>query len=159
MDASKMQRVVVLAGLLATLGCQPRDETPGLWLRGVSAEQRVDDWIFTDDIEEIFIETRPWYVLPHSTTIWCVELDGELYIGSYGDERKTWEGNVARNPVAKLSIAGMLYEVTVKPETGPGRIERLDEAYARKYDMAEVFGDELPEWRYYRVVQRKAADR
>ena len=38
-------------------------------------------------------------------------------------------------------------------------IERLDEAYARKYDMAEVFGDELPEWRYYRVVQRQAADR
>ncbi len=33
----------------------------------------------------------------------------------------------------------------------------LDEAYAQKYDMAEVFGDELPEWGYYRIAQRGVA--
>jgi len=33
-------------------------------------------------------------------------------------------------------------------------IEALDAAYARKYDMEEVFGEEVPNWRYYRVAQR-----
>jgi len=137
---------------LAVTGCQPEDESPGLWLTGETAVARVDDWSFTDDIEEIFIETRPWYGIPHSTTIWCVALDGELYIGSYGDEKKSWEKNVARDPRVKLSIAGKLYPLELEPVTEPGRIEALDAAYAKKYDMAEVFGDAIPDWWYYHVT-------
>ncbi len=143
-----------LVAAVAVLGCQPEDEAPGLWLRGEVALTRVDDWRFTNDIEEIFVETRPWYGIPHSTTIWCVELGGELYVGSYGDQKKTWENNVARDPTAKLAIAGKLYEVTLAPVTEPGQVEALDAAYAQKYDMAEVFGDAIPEWWYYRVVAR-----
>jgi hypothetical protein len=135
--------LAALVAAVAVLGCQPEDETPGLWLGGEIALERVDDWRFTNDIEEIFIETRPWYGIPHSTTIWCVELGGELYIGSYGDEKKAWEKNLARDPRVKLAISGKLYEVTLAP---------LDAAYAQKYDMAEVFGDVIPEWWYYHVV-------
>lgn len=141
-----------LVAAVAVLGCQPEDEAPGLWLRGEVALTRVDDWRFTNDIEEIFVETRPWYGIPHSTTIWCVELGGELYIGSYGDEKKTWENNVARDPAVKLAIAGKLYKVTLAPVTEPGQVEALDAAYAQKYDMAEVFGDAIPEWWYYHVA-------
>jgi hypothetical protein len=137
---------------VAVLGCQPEDETPGLWLRGEVALERVDDWRFTNDIEEIFVETRPWYGIPHSTTIWCVELGGSLYIGSYGDEKKAWEKNLARDPRVKLAISGKLYEVTLAPVTEPSQAEALDAAYAQKYDMAEVFGDVIPEWWYYHVV-------
>jgi hypothetical protein len=97
--------VAALVAAVAVLGCQPEDETPGLWLSGEIAPERVDDWRFTNDIEEIFVETRPWYGIPHSTTIWCVELGGELYIGSYGDEKKTWENNVARHPAARRAAA------------------------------------------------------
>jgi hypothetical protein len=143
---------VALAAAAAVLGCEPKDETPGLWLGGEAVVERVDDWRFTNGIEEVFFETRPWYGIPHSTTIWCVELGGELYIGSYGDQKKTWEKNVARDPTAKLSISGKLYEVGVAPVTDPGRVEALDAAYAQKYDMAEVFGDEIPEWWYYHVT-------
>jgi hypothetical protein len=147
--------VIALVAALAVLGCQPEDETPGLWLGGEIASERVDDWRFTDDIEEIFIETRAWYGIPHSTTIWCVELDGELFIGSYGDAKKKWENNVARQPAAKLAIAGKLHEVTVVPVTEPDRVAALDVAYAKKYDMAEVFGDEIPDWWYYHVAPRE----
>ncbi len=146
--------VAALVAAVAVLGCQPEDETPGLWLRGEVAPTRVDDWRFTNDIEEIFVETRPWYGIPHSTTIWCVELGGELYIGSYGDQKKAWEKNLARDPKAKLAISGKLYEVTVAPVTEPGQVEELDAAYAQKYDMAEVFGDAIPEWWYYHVAPR-----
>jgi hypothetical protein len=144
--------LAALVAAVAVLGCQPEDETPGLWLRGEVALERVDDWRFTNDIEEIFVETRPWYGIPHSTTIWCVELGGSLYIGSYGDEKKAWEKNLARDPRVKLAISGKLYEVTLAPVTEPSQAEALDAAYAQKYDMAEVFGDVIPEWWYYHVV-------
>ena len=146
--------MAALAAAVAVLGCQPEDETPGLWLRGETASERVDDWRFTNDVDEIFVETRPWYGIPHSTTIWCVELGGELYIGSYGDQKKAWEKNLERDPKALLAISGKLYEVTVTPVSEPDRIEALDLAYAKKYDMAEVFGDETPDWWYYRVSAR-----
>ncbi len=136
---------------MLALGCQPRDETPGLWLRGEIVEEWVDDWRFTREIDEIFVETRPWYGIPHSTTIWCVELGGELYVGSYGDEKKAWEKNIASDARAELAIAGKLYRVTLTPVTARLQSEALDAAYAQKYDMAEVFGDALPSWWYYRV--------
>lgn len=142
-----------LALVAVLLGCQPEDETPGLWLSGEVATEHVDDWGFTDHIDEIFVETRPWYGIPHSTTIWCVQLGAALYIGSYGDQQKTWEENVLADPGARLSIGGKLYEVSVLPLTEPGRLEAVDAAYTQKYDMAEVFGDEIPEWRYYEVRQ------
>jgi len=144
--------LLVIAALSAS--CQPKDVRPGLWLRGDLVEERVDDWRFTEEIEEIFIETRPWYGIPHSTTIWCAERDGNLYIGSYGDEKKAWEKNIARSSDARLSIAGKIYEVTVTPVADRDIIDALDAVYAQKYDMGEVFGDDLPAWWYYRVEQR-----
>lgn len=135
-------------------GCEPSDERPGLWLSGVIAGQHAEDWSFTDDVEEIFVETQTWYLIPHATTIWCVALDGELYIGSYGEARKYWEKNVAREPEARVSIDGRIYEVRVDPVIDPDIVARLDEALNRKYDMEEVFGDEDPPWWFYRLSER-----
>ena len=145
--------VAVLA-VSALSGCQPEDETPGLWLNGETVSERVDDWSFASDVEEIFVETRPWYGIPHSTTIWCVEVGGELYIGSYGDEKKTWEENLVRDPDVVLAISGKLYEVTLAQVTDSGRVEALDAAYAQKYDMVDVFGEDVPDWWYYHVAAR-----
>ena len=114
----------------------------------------VQDWRFTEDVEEIFVETRTWYGVRHSTTIWCAELDGRLYIGSYDDDEKYWEKNVARNPEARLQIQGRIYDVTVTLVANSELSEKLDERYAAKYDMVETFGDDLPAWRYYQVALR-----
>ena len=35
-----------------------------------------------------------------------------------------------------------------------GLVEDLDAVYGQKYDMVEVFGEEVPEWRYYVVARR-----
>ncbi len=144
---------VALSLVLVALGCQPKDVRPGLWVRGEPAGERVTDWSFTDDIEEIFIETRPWYGVRHSTTIWCVTLEGELYIGSYGEKKKAWEKNVARNPEARLAVEGKVYEARVTPVEDPALAASLDAVYANKYDMVEVFGDEVPRWWFYHVRQ------
>jgi hypothetical protein len=144
----------VLTPMLLLIACQPKDERPGVWLRGEPIEKPIADWSFAADTEEIFIETRPWYGVRHSTTIWCVVLDDVLYIGSYGSEKKSWEKNIASNNDAKLGIDGKLYDVSVTPVTNGGLTEALDAAYASKYDMAEVFGPQTPPWWYYRVRQR-----
>ena len=146
-----------MLGVVTTLclfGCQPSDERPGLGLPGVVAGEYAEDWSFTDDVEEIFVETQTWYFIPHATTIWCVALGGELYIGSYGEARKYWEKNVARAPDARVSIDGMIYEVRVDPVTDSDLVARLDEALNRKYDMEAVFGDDDPPWWFYRLSER-----
>jgi hypothetical protein len=150
----QVRLLALLALAVSCVGCQPKEVVPGMWIRGEPIEEQVDDWTFARETEEIFIETRAWYGLPHSTTIWCVEQSGNLYIGSYGDKKKTWEKNVARNPEVRLAIAGKIYEVAVTPVTDRALVDTLDDAYTQKYEMAEVFGDDLPEWWYYRVEQR-----
>jgi hypothetical protein len=149
-----IQLLALLTIAVWSVGCQPKDVMPGMWIRGDLVEAPPEDWTFTHEIEEIFIETRAWYGLPHSTTIWCAERSENLYIGSYGDKKKTWEKNVARNPEARLAIAGKIYEVTVTPVTDRVLIDALHATYTQKYDMAEVFGDDLPEWWYYRIEPR-----
>ena len=115
----------------------------------------MQDWRFSNGIDEIFVQTRTWYLIPHSTTIWCAELNGQLYIGSYGpDGKKRWEYNVLRNPKAKVRLAGKLYDVSITPVADDATARALDAAYGKKYNMVDVFGEDVPEWWYYQVVQR-----
>jgi hypothetical protein len=154
-----IQLIAALAVIVVGLGCQPKDVRPGLWLSGEAGDAAVTDWSFTNEVDEIFIQTKTWYLLPHSTTIWGAEMGGGFFIGSYGygereEDKKHWENNVARNPEATLRIDGKLYDVTVTPISSPKVIARLHIQYNKKYDMVDTFGDELPSWWYYRVAQR-----
>jgi hypothetical protein len=72
-------------------------------------------------------------------------------VGSYGEDKKTWENNIARNSEAKLRIDGKIYKVRVSPITDATLTKTVDVAYTQKYDMAEVFGDDLPLWWYYSI--------
>lgn len=146
--------VILVCLFLFALSCQPEDEQPGLWLGGEEVTEVPQDWRFTDEIEEIFIETRPWYGLPHSTTIWCVELDGVLYVGSYGPEEKAWEAAVASDPQVRLEIDGRLYPVEVHRLPDSPLSQAVNQRYFEKYDMEEVFGEDVPEWWFYRVAPR-----
>ncbi len=146
-------QLAALVLLILFVACQPKDTRPGLWLRGETPAELVTDWSFAAAAEEIFVETRPWYGIRHSTTIWCVVLDNVLYIGSYGDEKKSWEKNIARNREARIRIDGVLYEVAVTPVTNKKLGSALDAAYNAKYDMVDVFGEDVPPWWYYRVEQ------
>ena len=150
-----IQRLLVLLSIvLLTATCSPKDTRPGLWLGGDESTTLVSDWRFTDEIQEIAIETRTWYLLAHSTTIWCVQYNGILYVGSYGTEKKFWETNIARNPQARINIAGEIYKVTVSLLDDEVLNQQVDIAYNSKYDMEEVFGDDIPQWWFYRIEQQ-----
>ena len=80
-------------------------------------------------------------------------MDNVLYVGSYGDEKKIWEKNIARNREARIGIDSVLYEVSLTPVTTKKLGAVLDAAYNEKYDMVDVFGEDVPPWWYYRVAQ------
>ena len=74
--------LVSLLALVAMACVDPQDRRPGLRLSGKVVDAPVDDWSFTRDHREIYVETRPPWLVPHSVTIVCTSLDGRLYIGA-----------------------------------------------------------------------------
>ena len=152
--------VAVLAiALLA--GCAPRDRRPGLWLSGEPAPGPVADWSFTDEVPEIFVETRTWYGVPHSVTTVCAAEGGALYVPSLyfeeGDfpDARFWNRNAVRDPRVRLQIGGRLYErraVVVDDEAE--RAVALS-AFARKYpfwhDLAGKPEAERPRAYFFRM--------
>ena len=77
-----------------------------------------------------------------------------LYIGSYGPEKKFWENNIARNPQAKVKINNAIYQVVVSLLEDETLAQEINAAYNQKYNMEEVFADDIPKWWFYRVQQK-----
>jgi hypothetical protein len=147
---------VVAAVLMIACSVMPNDERPGLRLPGEVVPSRVDDWSFTEDSGEIFIETATWYGIPHSVTAWCLTVGDDLYVSAdYADEKR-WVANVARNPNVRLWIKGKVYEQMLERVTDPEIIAAIDNGWARKYDYDEADWevDEEMVVGHWRVVER-----
>jgi hypothetical protein len=147
---------LVTALLGAACSLEPSGKRPGLWISGEIARDPVSDWSFTSGVEEILIETRSGYGLPHSVTIWCVSLDGELYVGASAPDfpqRRRWVRNVRRDPDVRLGIAGRIYERRLEPVADPVLADSVNRAFGRKYRY-DVDADPDPVF-YWRVVERE----
>jgi len=98
--------------VLRITGLPPRARTPGLWLNGNVATAPVTDWLFTDKVPVIQLQTSTPYFLPHSVNINCVAYNGKLYLTSVypGGTLRNWNANVERDPQVRLRIAGQIYE-------------------------------------------------
>jgi hypothetical protein len=146
---------LVFATGIALIGCfGPEDRRPGLRLRGEVVATPPSDWAFTDEHREIAVEVQTPYLLPHSVTIWCAQMDGELYLGARSPETKHWPGWVDRDPDVRLGIGPRVYEVRLAPLEDGNRIARLRQAYAAKYDLPRTPEGESPPVRYWRVGPR-----
>ncbi len=139
-----------------TIACSvdPSDERPGLGLSGEVHQQEVEDWSFTSDAKEIFIETVTRYWIPHSVTAWCVIVGDDLYVAADDADKKSWVANVARDPNVRLKIEGKVYEQTLVPVTDATTIASIDSGFARKYEYEEEEGDDDMVVGYWRVVER-----
>ena len=148
----------ILVALAAACSLEPSGERPGFGLSGQLAREPVSDWSFTEAIEEIQLETRTGYGFAHSVTIWCVAIDGELYVGASAPDfprERTWVRNVRRDPAVRLKIAGRIYERRLELVTDPGRTDFVDRAFGRKYHY-DVDEDPDPVV-YWRVVDGASA--
>ena len=146
---------LVFAIGIPLIGCFAPDESrPGLRLRGEVVATPPSDWAFTDEHREIAVEVQTPYLLSHSITIWCAQLDGELYVGARDPETKRWPGWVDRDPDVRLGIGSRVYEVRLAKLEDADRIARLRQAYAAKYELPRTSEGEAPPIRYWRVGAR-----
>jgi len=137
--------LVAVLPLLAITGFQPEDcppfnrslacKMPGLWLKGERVTTPVTDWSYTDKIPQIRIQTKTWYGLPHSVTIWCAVYNGNLYVTS--NPGKQWNDDIIRDPHVRLKIANQVFDRTLTQIDDP----------AEKAAVLKVKGQKYPEWK------------
>lgn len=148
-----MQRLVTrILGCLALCvlaACNPSDQRPGLWLSGDSVDKPPADWSFTDAHPEIAVEVATPYLIAHSVTVWCAQVDGTLYIGARAPEEKNWPGWVDDDPNVRLLVSDAVYAAALVDVDDPDEISRLQQAYVDKYavESMEVPGVDIRYWR------------
>ena len=141
--------LVVLGAILACLvmalivlrvvGLDPKDRRAGLWLTGEVVSTPVADWAFTDKHQNIFVQTRSWYGLPHSVTTVCVAYNDRLYLtstyrpGLQFPRDRLWNKNVMRDPRVRLKIGDKIYDQILALVTDPAEQDAVLEAKAKKY--------------------------
>ena len=146
-----MPRVFVacLAGILALACYEPVDQRPGLRLSGEVVDGFPDDWSFSDAYPEIAVEVETPYLIPHSVTIWCATLDGDLYIGARDAETKSWPA-WAEDGGVRLKIGDEIYAGLVERIEDEGHLARIRAAYGKKYQLGDR-GGAPPKVRYWAV--------
>lgn len=129
--------LVLVLITLRIVGLEPQNRRPGLWIKGELVTTPVSDWSFTDQFEEIYLESRTWYLIPHSVTISCTAHEGRLYLTStysQGGEfpSRFWNKNVMRDPRVRLRIGNQLFERTLSLLTIVAEKEAVLESKKKK---------------------------
>ncbi len=134
--------ILILTPLLLTsAGCEPKDRRPGTWLSGAVANGPVTDWSFVNEQMEVFVETRPWYGIPHSVTTVIASRNGKVFVPSIYDApaefpgNKYWNRIIADNPSVRVKIGDTLYEMEARPAANAAEFEEGLVALADKYDF------------------------
>ena len=66
------------------------------------------------------------------TWIWCVAVDGDLYVRGYNGTASRWYQAARARPHGRIHAAGQTHDVTFEP--APAELaDRIDQAYRAKY--------------------------
>lgn len=149
------KRYIVAALAIAALlsACSPNERRPGMVLSGEPAAYP-SDWTFTDSAKEIAIQVHTPYLLPHAVTIWCAEVNGQLYIGASAPESKRWPHWADEKPDVKLGIDDHIYEVHLAQLTDAAEIAQVQQAYKAKYQLPDTPPQNAPSVKYWHVTPR-----
>ena len=142
--------LVVVATLLMGMG--PLDRLPGARLVGPVVDGSVDSWRFVEKAGQCQLETRPQY--PHSVTVNCWHLDGQLYIGCMRCQGKVWSRYVVETKLARVKIASQVYRVTLERTTDP---QEMTLSWAARWDQlgrVRPVGSVPEHYWLYRVTSR-----
>jgi hypothetical protein len=129
--------LVLLLVVLRITGFSPIGNTPGpgnypgLWLKGEVVTTPITDWSFANDYPTDKLETRTWYLIPHSVTTGFIVYHGQLYItsrfakGKTFPQGKSWTTNVMRDPHVRLKFGDKLYNCTLSVVTDPAEVNAV----------------------------------
>lgn len=134
--------------VLLLAACEPQDRRPGSWLSGERVETKVLDWAFSNDYDEVFLQTHPWYLVPHSVTVVTATANGKLYVPSvyYAEpmtfpEGRYWNRIVSKNPSIEIKIGNQLYPRSVHLISDEKEFEQALGALAGKYPFWKTVKD------------------
>ena len=132
--------LVALLVVVATGCMDPKDRRPGLRLSGELVNEAINDWSFSDEYQEIYLETQTWYMIPHSVTTVCAGVGEKLYVptiyvegGEWPD--KAWNSNVDSDPRVRLEMGGKIYEREAVVVEDPVEFQTALQALAAKYPL------------------------
>ena len=123
--------LVLLLVLLRMTGFNPIGDTPGpgnypgFWLSGKVVTTPVTDWSFATQYQTDKVQTRTWYLIPHSVTTGFIVHNGQLYLtsnfaaGVPFPQGKSWVTNVMRDPHVRLKFGNNLYDCILSHVTDP----------------------------------------
>ena len=143
-------RLFVLLLAFATAGCNgPILLLPGGRLGG-DAMPAPSDWAFAGEYGTVQLETRP--EAPYSVNVAFTVIDGQIYINA-GDTATQWVKNIAANPLVRLRVDGVLYDLRAERVTDSAEIA----AFAAAWTSQSFFRrdpSELEQIWLYRLVLR-----
>ena len=98
---------------------------------GTWSKEELHNIIRADDLKvSPFREDGVTYGTP--TWIWCVEVDGSLYVRAYNGKASSWYQAAVREKAGRVIAAGMTREVIFEAVDGAIN-DRIDDAYRAKY--------------------------
>jgi hypothetical protein len=87
-----------------------------------------------ETVEEVEIETSRGPGAPvHTTTIWVVVGDGEVFVRSLKGEDGRWYRELVANPDSVLHVEGDAIPMRAVPAADPESVARATEGFRRKY--------------------------
>ncbi len=90
-----------------------------------------------DAAGEVHLETRRDDSAPeHSTMIWAVVVDGNVFVRSVRGGKGRWYREASANPQAALRVDDERVPVRAVPEADPRTVEKVSGAYREKYEAA-----------------------
>ena len=79
------------------------------------------------------------------TWIWCVTVDGELYVRAYNGTRSRWYNAAVTQQAGQILAAGQRHDVDFAPIEDQQLNERIDDAYRARYSdnayLAPMIGE------------------
>ena len=116
--------IVIYVGLIF-IPIDPVERRPGTGLSGDLASAQDTDWSFLQGRTQAWVETRTWYLVPHSITVSAWADAGDLYVGCVRCDTKIWPRRVARDDRVRLKIGDEIYERRAVRITDPGAREKI----------------------------------
>jgi hypothetical protein len=149
---------IVALIVLSITGLDPNQRRPGLGLKG-DVVSFPADWTFANKYQTILVETHPWYLVPHSVTIFFVTNQGNLYLhasyapGGKWPEGKTWTAYLAQNPKVRVKLGNQVFDGKIALVTDPAVFNECHEAFRKRYPQSPYSADRrIPDQQFLRVL-------
>ena len=129
----------------------PCGQTPGLYLSGVEAREKMTDWSFANQVPlcQVQVDTG---LLPHALNLNCWAESGDLYLSCGNCDGKRWSTAAVANNEARVRVGQTVYPVTLTRVVDEGQ---LDRAWASR--AVKLAGANEPRpggWWTFRVASR-----